>query len=170
LNLSQRRLHRPEVALNLPDSLALLADAAHNLTDVLGLGMAWGAGQLAKRASSALKNPGWKELRSCPPTPSPGIGGGDRLGRLSNGSTIPRRWKPTIVWVAALGTRRERRHGFAVHVVGTGSQQRGAFLHMAADAAVSAGVMLRALILVAGWRWLDSLVSLFVGFFILLST
>ena len=50
-----------EIAFGLlSDSLALLADAGHNLADVLGLVMAWAAAELAKKASSPRRTYGWK--------------------------------------------------------------------------------------------------------------
>jgi cobalt-zinc-cadmium efflux system protein len=78
----------------------------------------------------------------------------------------------TVVWVAALGILV---NGVSALFFLSGRKNdlnvRGAFLHMAADAAVSAGVMISGVvILYTHWGWLDSIVSLAVAFFILLST
>jgi cobalt-zinc-cadmium efflux system protein len=160
----------------LSDSLALLADAAHNLTDVFGLVMAWVASELAKRASSLRRTYGWKRATL--------------LAALFNAlllligvgaivwEAIQRFREPphveggTVIWVAALGIVV---NGASALLFMSGQKEdlnvRGAFLHMAADAAVSAGVMLSgAVILFTGWGWLDPLVSLLVGVVILLST
>jgi cobalt-zinc-cadmium efflux system protein len=166
-----------EVALGLlSDSLALLADAAHNLTDVLGLVMAWGAGELAKRASSARRTYGWKRATVLAALFNAlllliGVGAivWEALQRFHDPPEVK---AGTIIWVAALGIAV---NGATALLFMAGRERdlnvRGAFLHMAADAAVSAGVMLSgALILVTGWQWLDPSVSLLVGFFILLST
>jgi cobalt-zinc-cadmium efflux system protein len=160
----------------LSDSLALLADAAHNLADVLGLVMAWTASELAKKASSLRRTYGWKRATL--------------LAALFNAlllligvgaivwEAIHRFQEPphveggTVIWVAALGIAI---NGGSALLFMSGQKQdlnvRGAFLHMAADAAVSAGVMLSgAVILFTGWGWLDPLVSLLVALVILLST
>jgi cobalt-zinc-cadmium efflux system protein len=158
------------------DSLALLADAAHNFTDVLGLVMAWGASELAKRASSLRRTYGWRRATV--------------LAALFNAlllligvgaivwEAIQRFREPphveggTVIWVAALGIVV---NGASALLFMSGRKQdlnvRGAFLHMAADAAVSMGVMLSgAIILLTGASWLDPVVSLLVAFVILLST
>jgi cobalt-zinc-cadmium efflux system protein len=158
------------------DSLALLADAAHNFTDVLGLVMAWGASELAKRASSLRRTYGWRRATV--------------LAALFNAlllligvgaivwEAIQRFREPphveggTVIWVAALGIVV---NGASALLFMSGRNQdlnvRGAFLHMAADAAVSMGVMLSgAIILLTGASWLDPVVSLLVAFVILLST
>lgn len=158
------------------NSTALLADAGHNLSDVLGLLVAWGASVASKQAPSgrftygfrgssilaALANAvfllvatgaiGWEAiLRLRHPEPIAGItvmivAG---VGILINGAT------------AMLFAR--GRHG-DINI-------RGAFLHMAGDAAISAGVVVSAaLILRTGWLWLDPAMSLVICAAILLGT
>jgi cobalt-zinc-cadmium efflux system protein len=78
----------------------------------------------------------------------------------------------TVIWVAALGIVV---NGASALLFMSGQKEdlnvRGAFLHMAADAAVSAGVMLAgAVILLTAWGWLDPLVSILVAVVILLGT
>lgn len=153
----------------LADSMALLADAGHNLGDVLGLLIAWVASALAKRHPTARFTYGlgstsilaalanaiflliaiggiaWEALRRLP-QPEPVdetivivVAG---VGIVVNGATA---------WLFASG-----RHG-DINI-------KGAFLHMAADAAVSAGVVLTGLVmLLTDWLWLDPLVSLVIA-------
>ena len=160
----------------LTHSLALLADAGHNLSDVLGLILAWGAATLAKRAPSGRRTYGLRK--------------GTILASLANaalllGATGAIAWEavrrfaaPTpvdsgpVMIVAAIGI-----------VINTatalmfmrGSKDdlnaRGAFLHMAADAGVSAGVVVAALLMMlTGWLWLDSVTSLLIVAVIVLGT
>ncbi len=158
------------------NSLALLSDAGHNLSDVLGLVMAYVASELAKKAAGPRRTYGWKR--------------GTVMAALFNAlllllgvgaifwEAIMRFGKPpevaggTVIWVAALGILV---NGATALIFMSGRKSdlnvRGAFLHMAADAGVSAGVMIAgAVILYTGWGWLDPVVSLLVGFFVLLST
>lgn len=157
-------------------SLALLADAGHNLSDVLGLVLAWGAVRLGRRAPTRRRTFGWRRStimaallnavlllvavggiaweavrRAQEPVPVPGVAimvvAG--LGFLVNAAT------------AALFLS-SRRHDL---------NARGAYLHMAADAAVSLGVVASgAAILATGWNWLDPAVSLVIAVVILAGT
>ena len=157
-------------------SLALLADAGHNLSDVLGLLMAWGAAVLAKRAPSARRTYGLRK--------------GTILASLANAALL-------LVAVGAIAWEAVRRFAapepiqtgpvMAVAAIGIaintatalmfmrGSKEdlnaRGAFLHMAADAAVSAGVVVAAFAMsLTGWLWLDPVVSLAIVAVIMLGT
>ena len=160
----------------LSHSMALLADAGHNLSDVLALALAWGAGVLGRREPShrftyglgsstilaALVNAMLLML---------GVGGiaVEAVQRLMNPVPVA---ATTVIWVALCGTvvnavtalffLRDREHDLNV---------RGAFLHMAADAAVSLGVVLAAVgMLYSGWAWLDPVMSLAVAAVIVGST
>src|SRR3954453_6988844 len=153
----------------LSNSVALLADAAHNLSDVLGLVAAWLATVLAKR----------------PPTArfSYGLKGSSILAALFNAvfllvvrgglswEAVRRLFDPepvagnTVMVVAAIGLVL---NGATAWLFASGRKGdiniRSAFLHMAADAAVSAGVVIAGLaIVLTGWLWLDPLVSLAVN-------
>jgi len=150
-------------------SLALLADAAHNLTDVAGLLIAWGAAVLAKRAGTASYTFGY--------------GRATILAAMFNAVAILI-GVVVVVWEAA--------HRFQAVVevpgltillvalvgigVNTGSallfmrsqkddlNAKGAYLHMAADAAVSGAVVLAAAgIMLTGWQWLDPAVAIAVS-------
>ena len=158
------------------NSMALIADAGHNLSDVLALAMAWLASLLAQRKPSRRFTYG---LRSS-----------SILAALANSmlllvvsgailwEAIQRVFRPetvgsgTIIWVAAIGIAintatalmfmRGRKDDLNI---------RGAFLHMAADALVSAGVVAAGLgIMFTGWAWLDPLVSILIVGAILWST
>lgn len=158
------------------DSLALLADAGHNLADVLGLVLAWVGSELAKRAASERRTYGWKRATVLAALFNAllllvGVGGifWEALGRFRDPPTVQ---GGTVIWVAALGIVV---NGATAILFLSGRKSdlnvRGAFLHMAADAGVSAGVMLSgAVILATGWGWLDPVVSLAVGTLILAST
>jgi cobalt-zinc-cadmium efflux system protein len=157
------------VAGLLVGSLALLADAAHNLTDVAGLLLAWGAAALAGRRPSARF--------------TYGLGRGTILAALANAVAILV-GVGAVIWEAVdrLAAPPPVPGGvvLAVALVGiavnTGTallfrerarhdlNARGAFLHMAADAAVSLGVVLAAgLILATGLDLLDPIVAILVS-------
>ena len=160
----------------LTDSVALLADAGHNLSDVLGLLVAWGGAELAKRPAS-------KRFTY-------GLRGSSILAALANALLL-------LVAVGAITLEAVQRlgapppvHGGAVMAVaGIGIvvnsvtamlfargrhgdvNIRGAYLHMAADAAVSAGVVIAGgLILLTGKAWIDPVISLVIVAVILWST
>ena len=160
----------------LSDSLALLADAGHNFADVLGLVMAWVAGELAKKVSSPRRTYGWRRATVLAALFNAllllvGVGAivWEAIHRFDDPPSVQ---GETVIWVAALGIVI---NGLTAVLFMSGQKQdlnvRGAFLHMAADAAVSAGVMLSGwIILLTSWGWLDPLVSLLVAVVILIGT
>jgi cobalt-zinc-cadmium efflux system protein len=158
------------------NSTALLADAAHNLSDVLGLLVAWAAVGLSRR----------------PPTArfTYGLRGSSILAALFNAmillvavggigwEALQRIGKPeplaemTVIVVALVGIAI---NGVTAWLFVSGRKDdiniQGAFLHMAADAAVSAGVVIAAtIILYTGWLWIDPAVSLGICIVILWGT
>jgi cobalt-zinc-cadmium efflux system protein len=160
----------------LANSMALLADAGHNLSDVLGLLMAWGASVLVKRRPT---------LRF-----TYGYGSSTILAALANAvlllvavgaialEAVQRLSAPepvvgsTVIVVAGIGILI---NGFTAWLFASGRDQdvniRGAYLHMAADAAISFGVVLAgAAMLMTGWNWLDPLVSLVISVIIVWGT
>jgi cobalt-zinc-cadmium efflux system protein len=160
----------------LSNSTALLADAGHNLSDVLGLLVAWGASVLSQRAPTDRYTYG---LRSS-----------SILAALFNAVFLlvavgaialeaAQRFaapKPvagvTVMVVAAVGILI---NGATAALFASGRKGdiniRGAFLHMVADAAVSAGVVVAgALILLTGAQWIDPVVSLAICVIIVWST
>lgn len=158
------------------NSVALLSDAGHNLTDVLGLAAAWIAAVLVKRAPSprltyglrgstilaALFNAVFLML-------TVGAISWEALLRLASPAPVA---EGTVMAVAALGIVV---NGVTAWLFASGQKSdlnlRGAFLHMLSDALVSAGVVVAAFaILLTGWMWLDPLVSLAINAFIVWGT
>ncbi len=157
-------------------SLALVADAGHNAGDVVGLLLAWGASQLARRPPSRRYTWGFRRttiyaalanavllLTAC------GAIVWEAWHRLQSPEPVA---GPVMIAVAAVGVAintltallfmrgRER-----------DANLRGAFLHMAADAAVSAGVVVAGIaIMLTGWTWIDPLVSIAITLAIVVGT
>lgn len=151
------------------NSLALLSDALHNLGDVLGLGLAWGAAVLARRRPTGQHTYGWRRATLLSPLANAvllmvfsGALGWEAVRRFSAPPGIPA--VPVMV-VAAIG--------IAVNLFGAwlcrgghshDLNKRGAFLHLLADAAVSLAAVLAGLGMWAfGWSWLDPATALLVG-------
>lgn len=158
------------------NSLALIADAWHNLSDVVSLLLAWGANYLASRPATdkrtyglrratimasllsavlllfALGGIAWESVeRFLEPSPANGL---------------------VIIVVAAIGVVINT----ATALLFVSGQKddlniRGAYLHMAADAGVSMGVVIAGVaIMITGWLWLDPMISLLIVFVVLLGT
>ncbi len=160
----------------LSDSLALLTDAGHNLSDVLGLLLAWGAAALARRRPSARRTYGYSRATILASLFSGlllmgavGAIGWEAVKRLMN-PVAP--VGVTIIIVAAMGVVINTLTAL-LFISGKDEDLniRGAFLHMAADAAVSLGVVFAGvLILLYGWNWVDPMISLVIAGVIFLST
>lgn len=160
----------------LSNSTALLADAGHNLSDVLGLLLSWAAIGLSKREPTERFTYGWRSssilaalfnavilLLAC------GAIGWEALSRFANPEPVA---SVTVMVVAGLGIAI---NGFSAWLFSKGQQHdlnvRSAYLHMVADAAVSLGVVLAAaLIWQTDWHWLDPVVSLVIVALIVKST
>ncbi len=148
------------------NSTALMADAGHNLSDVLALLLAWGASMLARSAPTARYTYG---LRSTSILAALGNAmlllvacGAIALEAVRRFSDPPVVAETTVMMVAAAGVVV---NGISAWLFMRGGRTdlniRGAFLHMAADAAISVGVVIgAALILFTGWYWLDPAISL----------
>ncbi|MBL6079488.1 cation transporter [Belnapia sp. T18] len=157
-------------------SMALLADAGHNLSDVLGLLLAWGAVRLARRRPGGRRTYGWHR--------------GTILAALGNAVLL-------LVAVGAIALESAQRlaepapvaTGLMMAVAAAGIlvnggtallfargreadiNRRGAYLHMVADAAVSAGVVASGLLIrLTGWDWVDPMVGLVIAGVILAGT
>jgi cobalt-zinc-cadmium efflux system protein len=160
----------------LANSTALMADAGHNLSDVLGLMLAWGAAILAKRQPSARY--------------TYGLRGTSMLAALFNGmllmaacgviafEAVQKLITPdpvaglTVSVVAGIGIVI---NGFSAWLFMSGSKDdiniRGAYLHLAADAAISLGVLLAGLaVRYSGWNWIDPAISMIIVAIIVWST
>jgi cobalt-zinc-cadmium efflux system protein len=160
----------------LANSLALLADAGHNLGDVLGLLLAWVAASLARRRPSARFTYGMKRtpiLASLANAMLLLAASGaivfEAINRLQAPAPVA---ETTVIWVALVGIviNGATALGF---VSGRKSDinVRGAFLHMVADAVVSLGVVLSGLlVLFTGWLWIDPAVSIVVALVIVVGT
>jgi cobalt-zinc-cadmium efflux system protein len=158
------------------NSLALLSDAGHNLSDVLALALAWGAARLTAMAPTRRRTYGW--------------GRSSILAALIN-STVLLVVVGGISWEAAQRFfHPEAVAGNTVMVVAAAGivinlgtallflrgrhddlNVRSAFQHMAGDAAIAFGVVVAGLVMRAtGWVWLDPLVSLVIGLLIVAGT
>jgi len=160
----------------LANSLALIADASHNLGDVLSLLLAWGAAVLARRQPSARFTYGLRSTTILAALTNAAlllvITGGiawEAVIRFRNPAGVD---AAVVVWVAALGIAVNT--GTALLFMSGRKRDmnlRGAYLHMAADAAVSAGVVVAGLLTLAtGWTWIDPVMSLAIVTVILLGT
>lgn len=149
-------------------ALALLADAAHNLIDVGGLLLAWGAHHLAKKSPRVRYTYGYGRatilaamLNGLVLMIAVGALAWEAIARFSEPEPVP---GFSVLWVAALGTVVNA--GTALLFLrGSDSDLniRGAYLHMAADAAVSLGVVASALLIIrTGYAWIDPAAALAV--------
>lgn len=158
------------------NSTALLADAGHNLSDVLGLIVAWGASIAAKRAPSGRFTYGLRASTILAALANAvfllvatGAIGWEAILRLQQPEPVA---GVTVMVVAGIGILI---NGFTALLFARGRKDdiniEGAYLHMAADAAVSLGVVVSAaLIIWTGWLWLDPVTSLVICAVILWST
>jgi len=157
-------------------SLALVADAGHNLGDVLSLLLAWGALLLSKRLPTQRRTYGFRRssilaslVNAVVLLVTVGAVAWEAIRRLSEPAPVG---EITVIWVAAVGILI---NGITAVLFMSGRKDdlniKGAFLHMASDAAVSLGVVLAGVvILFTGWFWLDPVVSLVVMGVILVGT
>jgi len=160
----------------LSGSLALLTDAGHNLSDVLGLLLAWGAVMLAKKPPSSWRTYGYSRATIIASLFSGlllmgavGAIGWEAANRLMD---PPAPAGKTIMIVAAIGVLVNTLTAL-LFISGKDKDLniRGAFLHMATDAVVSLGVVLSgALIMFYGFNWIDPVISLVIAAVIFLST
>jgi cobalt-zinc-cadmium efflux system protein len=157
-------------------SLALVSDAGHNLSDVLGLSLAWAGSVLARRGPTPRRTYGMRRFSILAALGNAGfllVAVGaitvEAVGRLYHPEPVA---SGIVMLVAAVGIlvntgtalafMRGRHHDINV---------RGAWLHMLGDAAASAGVVVTGLLIgITGWLWLDPVVSLLLVALILWST
>lgn len=160
----------------LAHSVALLADAGHNSSDVLSLVLAWGASLLARRKPSRRYTYGWRRFSILAALLNATlllvVTGGiswEAIQRLGEPGPVA---GGTMIAVASVGV-----------VINTATALlfmsgrkadiniRAAFVHMAADAMVSLGVVLAGIaILVTRWLWLDPAISLFINAIVVIGT
>ena len=156
--------------------MALLADAGHNLSDVLGLLVAWGAATLSKRQPSVHFTYGLRRssilaalFNAVFLLVAIGAIAYEAVARIAAPQPVE---GGTVMAVAAVGILV---NGVTAWLFASGRKGdinvRGAFLHMAADAAVSAGVVVSGFLIGrTGWLWLDPVTSLVIVAVILLGT
>jgi cobalt-zinc-cadmium efflux system protein len=152
----------------LAGSLALIADAGHNLSDVFSLLLAWGASCLARKNATEKRTYGFRKGTVIASLISAlvllaALGGiaWEAIGRFEHPQAVA---GPTVIAVAAIGVVINT---LTALLFISGQKHdlnlRGAFLHMTADAAVSLGVVVSGvMIMTTGWLLIDPLVSLLI--------
>jgi len=159
------------------NSMALLADAGHNLSDVLALALAWGATLLSQREPSHRFTYGLGStsilaalINAMSLMLVVGAIAWQAVLRLEHPSPVS---EATVIWVAAAGivingaTALLFLGGHQAHDLNA----RGAFLHMVGDALVSLGVVVAGIVIAyTGWLWLDPAVSLAIAVVIVAGT
>ena len=152
----------------LSHSLALVADAGHNLSDVLGLVLAWGAMILARRRPTPGRTYGFRRssilaalINAGVLLISVGAIAWEAIGRLNHPGRVE---ETTVIWVASVGILINAGTALMFMSGRKGDLNiRGAFVHMAADAFIALGVVLTGVVMLeTGWLWLDPLVSLVI--------
>lgn len=152
------------------NSTALLADAAHNLSDVLGLGLAWGASAMARRPPSARRTYGLRKT-----TVLAALANGmlllaavgavtwESVQRFSSPQAIPGRLVLAVALVGVVINALSA--ALFIGRAATDVNVRGAVVHLLADAAVSLGVVFVGALLMfePTWVWLDPAVSLVIA-------
>lgn len=157
------------------DSLALLADAGHNLSDVAGLVLAWAGAAAGRLRPNDRHTYGFKRASILAAFANAllllvamGSLAWEAIGRLQ--SPQPTQGL-TIIVVAAIGIVINGVTALLFMRGGSDINLRGAFLHMAADALVSAGVVVAGLLtLTMGWGWIDPVASLVIALVIVIGT
>lgn len=161
------------------NSLALLADAGHNLSDVAGLVLAWGGALAARLQPNPRHTYGWQRgtilaafANALLLLVAMGALMWEAVGRLHSGGADASAQGLTMMAVAGVGIVVNAATAMLfMRGRETDLNIRGAFLHMAADALVSLGVVIAgALSLWMHWSWLDPVVSLVIGAVILWGT
>ena len=157
-------------------SLALIADAGHNMGDVLGLLLAWGASRLSRMAPTERRTYGLRSssilaalFNAIFLLVAVGAIAWEAIRRFGARVEVA---APTVIWIAAIGILI---NGVTALMFMSGRKRdlniRAAFAHMAADAAISLGVVLAGFaILATGQHWIDPAVSLVIAAIIVLGT
>ena len=160
----------------LSNSLALLADAGHNLSDVLALLLAWGASVWVRRAPTERRTYGFRRSSILVALFNAiillvAVGGivWEAVLRFMHPEPVA---SGAVMLVASVGIFI---NGFTAWLFVSGKKQdvniRGAYLHMAADAAISLGVVVAAVVIYfTNWLWLDPVASILIAIIITLGT
>jgi cobalt-zinc-cadmium efflux system protein len=157
-------------------SIALIADAGHNLSDVLSLILAWGASSLARRRPSRRRTYGWRKSSILAALLNAifllVVTGGIAWEAIKRFNQVPEVKGMTLVIVAAIGIVINTSIALLFF---SGRKRdlniRAAFQHMAADALVSLGVVIAGMIILfTQWYWLDPAFSLIISGLIIINT
>jgi len=157
-------------------SLALVADAGHNMGDVLGLILAWGASVLARTAPTQRRTYGLRSssilaalFNAIFLLVSVGAIAWEAFRRFGDPTDVAGK---TVIWVSAVGIVINTVTALMFMSGRKGDLNiRGAFMHMAADAGISAGVVVAGFaILATGFHWIDPVVSLVISAVIIWGT
>ncbi len=160
----------------LSHSLALVADAGHNLSDVFGLLLAWGASWLSRKLPTYRRSYGWRRSSVLAAIANAvlllvaiGAIAFEAVRRFDNPEPIEGK---TVIVVAIVGIVINSVTALLFFSGRKGDLNvRGAFMHLAADAAVSAGVVIAGIVIViTDWRWLDPAISLVIVVVIFIGT
>jgi cobalt-zinc-cadmium efflux system protein len=156
-------------------SLALISDAIHNLSDVMALLLAWGALWLSRKQPTDRHTYGYRRASILAALANAAllliVVGGIAVEAIDRLRAPEQVASATVMWVAALGILI---NGATALLFMRGRHDdlniRGAYLHMAADAGVSFGVVVAAAVTMAtGWLWIDPAVSLVIAAVVLVS-
>jgi len=158
------------------DSLALIADAGHNLSDVFSLLLAWGAYWLSKKAPTSARTYGLKKATILASLLSTllllvalGVIFYEAVERLRAPEAVN---GLTVIVVAGVGVVINALTAWLfLHGAKSDLNVKAAYMHMVADAAVSVGVVLAgAAIMFTGWLWIDPLLSMLIVIFVFMGT
>jgi cobalt-zinc-cadmium efflux system protein len=158
------------------NSIALLADAGHNFGDALGLLLAWGAHVMARRTPTERYTYGFRSasilsalINAVMLLVATGAIAWEAIRRLSDPGEVA---GVTVMVVAGVGIAVNALSAWLLAAGRKGDLNvRGAFLHLAADAGVSVGVVIAgAVILFLGWTWIDPVMSLIIAVVIVWGT
>ena len=153
----------------LSNSLALVADAGHNLSDVFGLALAWGAASLARRSPNSKHTYGFRRSSILAALTNAvvlliAIGAivWEAIQRIREPQAVE---ETTVIWVAAIGILING--GTALLFISGRKGDlniRGAFVHLLADAVITLGVVVTGVaIMYSGWFLLDPIISLVIA-------
>lgn len=157
-------------------SLALIADAGHNLSDVLSLLLAWGASWLATKSATGKRTYGFRKATIMASLTNSivllfalGAITWEAIGRIFEPKPVE---ALTVIVVAAIGVVI---NAITAWLFVSGQKKdlniKGAYLHMAADAGVSLGVVVAGIfVMLTGWQMIDPLISIFIVAVILVGT
>lgn len=159
----------------LAGSLALLADAAHMLSDALALGLALFAAWLAHRPATPERSFGWRRVEVLAALANAlvlvALGGWivwEAAGRLSDPPGVTGGW---VLAAGVAGLLVNLAAARVLHGAGSGLNVRAAMLHVLADLASSVGVVAAGLVVLAtGWAYADPVAAILIGLLVVLST